>query len=136
MCQEGLDYSNQNKCFFCHKMCICDRGTFFSMILIVFRLQYDPLAYTFQDRVKQVKYDIYSTITLIRSRQISEATESEPAFPHLHTLLAFDTQVQDFFFLIDEFTKIKAVWPVNRIFLFISETVTELTGFQPKLLYF
>jgi len=47
-----------------------------------------------KDRVKQVKYDIYSTITLIRSRQLSEATEeeSEPPFPHLHTLLAFDTQ--------------------------------------------
>eukprot|EP00092_Neocalanus_flemingeri_P016376 GFUD01017725.1.p1 GENE.GFUD01017725.1~~GFUD01017725.1.p1 ORF type:complete len:1407 (-),score=439.03 GFUD01017725.1:187-4407(-) len=49
-----------------------------------------------KDKVKQVKYDVYSTITLLRSRQIS--TESEeghatpPPYPHLHTLLQFDTQ--------------------------------------------
>jgi len=49
-----------------------------------------------KDQVKQVKYDVYSTITLLRSRQIP--TESEeggatpPPYPHLHTLLQFDTQ--------------------------------------------
>ena len=46
-----------------------------------------------QDRVKQVKYDIYSTITLIHSRKITPESEHEPPYPHLHTLLAFDTQV-------------------------------------------
>ena len=46
-----------------------------------------------QERVKQVKYDIYSTITLIHSRKITPESEHEPPYPHLHTLLAFDTQV-------------------------------------------
>jgi len=45
-----------------------------------------------QDRVKQVKYDIYSTITLIHSRKITPESEHEPPYPHLNTLLAFDTQ--------------------------------------------
>merc|ERR1719323_26338 len=40
------------------------------------------------DRVKQAKYDVYSTITLLSSR----SEDSENSYPHLHTLLQFDTQ--------------------------------------------
>jgi len=49
-----------------------------------------------EDQVKQVKYDVYSTITLLRSRQVpsgeDEDTAPPPPYPHLHTLLQFDTQ--------------------------------------------
>jgi len=48
-----------------------------------------------KDQVKQVKYDVYSTITLLRSRQIppeGEDGSTPPPYPHLHTLLLFDTQ--------------------------------------------
>eukprot|EP00090_Calanus_glacialis_P010435 TRINITY_DN18820_c0_g1_i1.p1 TRINITY_DN18820_c0_g1~~TRINITY_DN18820_c0_g1_i1.p1 ORF type:complete len:1423 (-),score=489.80 TRINITY_DN18820_c0_g1_i1:146-4273(-) len=48
-----------------------------------------------KDQVKQVKYDVYSTITLLRSRQIpaeGEEGSTPPPYPHLHTLLQFDTQ--------------------------------------------
>ena len=43
-----------------------------------------------KDQVKQVKYDVYSTITALHSRTIGE--NPEPPYPHLHTLLHFDTQ--------------------------------------------
>ena len=43
-----------------------------------------------KDQVKQVKYDVYSTITALHSRTIGE--KPEPPYPHLHTLLHFDTQ--------------------------------------------
>ena len=42
------------------------------------------------DRVKQAKYDVYSTITLLSSRTPGQ---SDHSYPHLHTLLKFDTQV-------------------------------------------
>ena len=42
------------------------------------------------DRVKQAKYDVFSTITLLSDRDTS--TESAHSYPHLHTLLLFDTQ--------------------------------------------
>ena len=48
-----------------------------------------------KDQVKQVKYDVYSTITLLRSRHIpgeEEENTTPPPYPHLHTLLQFDTQ--------------------------------------------
>ena len=48
-----------------------------------------------KDQVKQVKYDVYSTITLLRSRHIpgeEEDNTTPPPYPHLHTLLQFDTQ--------------------------------------------
>ena len=43
-----------------------------------------------KEQVKQVKYDVYSTITALHSRTIGE--NPEPPYPHLHTLLHFDTQ--------------------------------------------
>ena len=42
------------------------------------------------DRVKQAKYDVFSTITLLSAR--NSDTEEERSHPHLHTLLMFDTQ--------------------------------------------
>ena len=48
-----------------------------------------PLGDIPSDRVKQAKYDVYSTITLLSSR----SGDSENSYPHLHTLLQFDTQV-------------------------------------------
>ena len=51
--------------------------------------------------MKQVKYDIYSTITLIHSRKITPESEHEPPYPHLNTLLAFDTQVYKIYFITD-----------------------------------
>ena len=39
-----------------------------------------------KERVRQVKYDVFSTITLPVGR------EGEPSYPHLRTLLNFDTQ--------------------------------------------
>ena len=44
------------------------------------------------DRVKQAKYDVYSTITLLSARN-SDSDMSDVSYPHLHTLLKFDTQV-------------------------------------------
>ena len=41
------------------------------------------------DRVKQAKYDVYSTITLLSARN----SDNDQSYPHLHTLLMFDTQV-------------------------------------------
>ena len=46
-----------------------------------------------QEKVRQVKYDVYTTITLLHSRLI-RAEGQEPPYPHLHTLLTFDTQVR------------------------------------------
>lgn len=43
-----------------------------------------------RDRLKQVKYDVYSTITCLHSR--AGGQEEEVAHPHLNTLLRFDTQ--------------------------------------------
>ena len=42
------------------------------------------------DRVKQAKYDVYSTITLLSAR---DSREEDTSYPHLHTLLLFDTLV-------------------------------------------
>ena len=47
-----------------------------------------------RERVKQAKYDVYSTITILNARN-SDAEESI-SYPHLHTLLMFDTQVKRF----------------------------------------
>ena len=38
-----------------------------------------------EDRVKQAKYDVYSTITLLSARDSSR--EEDTSYPHLHTLL-------------------------------------------------
>ena len=43
------------------------------------------------ERVKQAKYDVYSTITLLSARDARG--EEETSYPHLHTLLLFDTLV-------------------------------------------
>ena len=43
------------------------------------------------ERVKQAKYDVYSTITLLSARDSSR--EEDTSYPHLHTLLLFDTLV-------------------------------------------
>lgn len=46
-----------------------------------------------KERVKQVKYDVYSTITTTHSRHINTGTETdEVLYPYLHILLQFDTQ--------------------------------------------
>ena len=45
-----------------------------------------------RERVKQVKYDVYSTITILNARN-SDAEENV-SYPHLHALLMFDTQVR------------------------------------------
>ena len=42
-----------------------------------------------ESRVKQAKYDVFSTITLMTDRNSEESQK----YPHLHTLLLFDTQV-------------------------------------------
>ena len=47
------------------------------------------------ERVKQAKYDVYSTITLLSARDTTRQGEEEGlSYPHLHTLLMFDTLVR------------------------------------------
>ena len=47
-----------------------------------------------QDAVAKVKYDIYSCLTTprVKKKKVDTSAESETAFPHLKTLLKFDTQ--------------------------------------------
>ena len=47
-----------------------------------------------RERVKQVKYDVFSTITLLNARNSDTEEEESVSYPHLHTLLMFDTQVK------------------------------------------
>jgi len=89
-----------------------------------------------KDRVKQVKYDIYSTITLIHCRKISPESEHEPPYPHLHTLLAFDTQgflnVLSIAFEEEEYqTEIGASQKQRLVDLLLQVMLKEDSNFSP-----